>query len=130
VSLDFVRRKVTAGTLKPVLTVKWSAAVLDEGYIVYPKRLLRAASRVFAGEHAVEHLTVVLALVDYLRPDMIRPPSVGFLAFSAGMEVERFQMRLDELVEAGLVKVLGNRDALKYTLEGLQQAILENSGED
>lgn len=116
--------------MKPVLTAKWSEPVLDEGYIAYPKRLLRAAPKIFHGEHAIEALTVALALVDYMRPDLNRPPSLGFLAFTAGMEIERFQERLNELAEAGLVKLMGNRDAVKYTLEGLQQAILENSGED
>jgi len=116
--------------MKPVLTVKWSEPVLDEGYIAFPKRLLRAAPKIFQGEHAIEQLAVALALVDYMRPDLNRPPSIGFLAFTAGMDAERFQERLGELAEAGLIKWMGNRDALKYSLEGLQHAILENSGED
>jgi hypothetical protein len=126
---DFSRRKMTSA-MKPVLTAKWSEPVLDEGYIAFPKRLLRAAPKIFQGEHAMEQLAVALALADYMRPDLNRPPSLGFLAFSAGMEMERFQERLNELSDTGLVNVMGNRDAVKYSLEGLQQAILENSGED
>jgi hypothetical protein len=119
-----------ATAMKPVLTAKWSELVLDEGYIAFPKRLLRASHKIFVGEHALDRLIVALALADYLRPEMNRPPSVGFLAFTAGMDTDRFQARLDELAEAGLVRVMGNRDALKYELTGLQKAILENSGEE
>jgi hypothetical protein len=119
-----------ASALKPVLTVKWSEPVLDEGYVAYPKRLVRAAPRIFRGEHAMEQLAVALALVDYIRPDNSRPPSVGFLAFTAGLDAERFQERLRELADLGFVTWMGNREGLKYSLEGLQQAILENSGED
>jgi len=124
----FYRRKIASA--KPVLTVKWSDPVLDEGYVAYPKRLVRAAPKIFRGEHAMEQLAVALALVDYIRPDNSRPPSVGFLAFTAGLDAERFQERLRELADLGLVTWMGNREGLKYSLEGLQQAILENSGED
>jgi hypothetical protein len=129
VNEEFYRRKVP-GTMKPVLTVKWSEPVLDEGYIAFPKRLLRAAPKIFRGEHALEQLSVVLALVDYIRPDSTRPPSIGFLSFTAGIDAERFQERLRELSDAGLVSWVGNRDGVKYSLEGLKQAILEHSGED
>ena len=112
-----------------VLTYKWSGQVLDEGYIAFPKRLLRAAPKLFHGENALEQLTVALALVDYLRKDN-RAPSVGFLAFTAGMDPERFWSRLIELRDAQLITFGGSRDAMKYGVEGLQQAILENSGED
>jgi len=116
--------------MKPVLTVKWSGPVLDEGYVAFPKRLMRSAPKIFRGEHALEQLAVALALVDYIRPDSNRPPSIGYLAFNAGLDAERFQERLRELSDAGLVSWVGNREGLKYSLEGLQQAILEHSGED
>jgi hypothetical protein len=125
----FYRRKMTTA-MKPVLTVKWSEPVLDEGYIAFPKRLLRAAPKIFQGEHAMEQLAVALALVDYIRAENNRPPSVGFLAFTAGLDADRFQERLRELSDVGLVTWMGNREGLKYSLEGLQQAILDNSGED
>ena len=116
--------------MKPVLTAKWSGPVLDQGYVAFPKRLLRAAPKIFQGEHAIEQLAVALSLVDYIRPEINRPPSVGFLAFTAGMDSDRFLERLRELADAGQVTWMGNREALKYTLEGLQQAVLENSGEE
>jgi hypothetical protein len=126
---DFYRRKLP-GPSKPVLAVKWSEPVLDEGYVAFPKRLVRAAPAIFRGDHAVELLVVALALVDYIRPDTSRPPSVGYLAFTAGLDVDRFMERLRELAEAGLVSWVGNREGLKYSLEGLQKAILDNSGEE
>jgi len=124
----FYRPKVSG--MKPVLTAKWSEPVLDEGYVAFPKRLMRAAPKLFRGENAMEQLAVALALVDYIRADNSRPPSVGFLAFTAGLSTDRFLERLRELADAGLVNWMGNRDSLKYSLEGLQKAILDNSGED
>ena len=56
--------------------------------------------------------------------DNSRPPSVGFLAFTAGLDADRFQERLRELADLGFVTWMGNREGLKYSLEGLQQAIL------
>ena len=112
-----------------VLTTKWSEAVLDEGYVAFPKRLIRAARKLFSGPTGLEQLMVVLALVDYRRPNQLRFPSIGFLAFTAGIEPERFQERLNELVAAGYVQTTGNRDALRYELDGLYQAIVDNSDE-
>src|ERR1700682_1496711 len=97
-----------ASALKPVLTVKWSEPVLDEGCVASAKRLVRAAPRIFRGEHAMEQLAVALALVDYIRPDNSRPPSVGFLAFTAGLDAERFQEGLRGLAGPGFGAWVGN----------------------
>lgn len=126
---QFYRPRVTT-SLKAVVTAKWSDAVLDEGYVPFPKRLLRAAPKIFRGEHAIEQLAVALALVDYIRPGQGRPPSVGFLAFLAGLDPDRFMERLRQLSDAGLVNWAGSREGLKYSLEGLHRAVLDNSGED
>jgi hypothetical protein len=125
---EFERAKLTA-SMPPVLIAKWSPPVLDEGYVAFPKRLIRAAPRLFTGPTALEQLAVVLTLVDYLRPNIVRFPSIGFLAFTAGVEPERFKERLDELVAAGLIKTFGGRDALRYELDGLYSAIIEASDE-
>jgi hypothetical protein len=111
----------------PVLAAKWTAALLDEGFVAFPKRLIRVAPRVFRGEHAIEQLAVVLAIVDYLRPHLARFPSLGYLAFVAGIEPERFQERLNELAVAGLVTSAGNREAMRFDLDGLYQVIRDLS---
>lgn len=126
--MDFERAKLP-GAMPAALTAKWSASVLDEGYVPFPKRLIRASRMLFGGATGLEQLMVVLALVDFRRLNQQRFPSVGFLAFTAGMEPERFQERLNELVAAGYVQTTGNRDALRYELDGLYQAIVENSDE-
>lgn len=126
---EFPRQKIS-GPKSEVLTAKWAEPVLDEGYIPFPKRLIRSAARIFHGEYAIEQLLVVLALVDYLRPNLKRSPSIGYLAFHAGMDSDRFQERLRELKTAGLVTTMGNAEALVYDLKGLYRAILETSDEE
>lgn len=128
VSDSFYRKKL-AVEMPPALTFKWTKELLDEGYVAFPKRLIRAAPQIFTGEHAVEQLAVALTLVDYLRPDNSRPPSTGFLAFAAGMTAERFESRLRELVARGLVTWLGSREQVRFELHGLIRAIRQYSDE-
>jgi len=93
----FERQKLDPKRIPEVVKHKWGAKVLDEGFIALPKRLLRCLPEVIQGPHALEHLAVILAVVDYKRPKQVRPPSVDYLAFIAGMPAEMFKERLKEL---------------------------------
>ncbi len=85
------------------MTAKWESKTLDEGFIPFPKRLLRCQHLIFSGEKGVEELAVVLAIVDFKRPNLLRQPSLSYLAFLSGLSVEVFKERLQELIERGLV---------------------------
>ena len=133
------RRKIRR-PLPPSFTKKWSGEVLDEGFVPFPKRLLLVVSQVFSGDHAIEDLAVVLAIADYLRPDLIRWPSTDFLAFTAGLSKGTFMDRLRALEERGLVETEGPDNELTVSLDGLlrqivgltsdQQAVKETGGEE
>lgn len=118
--MDFERRKVNTESLPQVLTYKWSTALLDEGYIPFPKRLLRVLPQFFSD---VRYLQVVLAVVDYARPNLSRAPSYEYLAFNAGMTVDDFKRHVTELQQRGLVSVSGPDEAISITLDGLKAQI-------
>lgn len=113
--------------LSDTVLAKWPAEVLDEGFCPYPKRLIRAAAGILKGPNAMDLLAVVLSVIDYKRPGADRPPSVGYLAFTAGLDPEVFRSRLDELASMNLAEVRGSDEALEITLFGLSRAMLKAS---
>jgi len=124
--MDFKRSRPQMALSDTVLA-KWPREVLDEGFCPYPKRLIRTAQRVLVGPNAMELLAVVLSVVDYKRPGLDRLPSLGFLAFTAGLDPETFRSRLQELRAQSLIEVRGDDEALDVTLFGLVRAVLNQS---
>jgi hypothetical protein len=113
-----------------VVAAKWAPEVLDEGFVPFPKRLIRTLARIFRGEHGVANLAVVLAIVDYRRDTPVREPSIGYLAFNAGLTTEEFRERLADLHEQGLIDFWGSDEALRVEIKGLVRTIVrESSGE-
>lgn len=108
-----------------MIEAKWSRIVLDEGFVPFPKRLLRVLPQLFSGQHAIEDLAVVLAIVDYRRPELYRGPSVDFLAFNAGMTKEMFLERVESLDERGLLVKGGSDDDLNIDIAGLETSIVQ-----
>ena len=113
-----------------VIQAKWSEQVLDEGFTPVPKRLIRCMHRVFTGQDAIDDLRVVLAVIDYRRPNLSRPPSVEFLAFIAGMDVEKFKERVGDLQERGFFTCTGPDEAVSIGIDGLLQRVVELTDED
>lgn len=89
---------------------KWDRDVLIEGFVPFPKRLLRCLGEVFTGEDAVQKLQVILAIVDAKRLPKdgvpVRPPTLEFLAFNAGMRTHAFEQYVEQLQWDELVSVL------------------------
>jgi hypothetical protein len=117
---EFERRKIDPARIPEVIAAKWSDVVIDEGFTPFPKRLLRTLSKVFPDGAHWEELQVILALVDYLRPGLTRGPSLDFLAFTAGLERERFKSVLQTLKRRGWVKLEGPEEALHLSLDSLE----------
>ncbi len=111
------------------IVVKWSRRVLDEGFVAFPKRLLRALPKMFSGATALDQLRVVLAVADYRRPNQTRVPSLGLLAFVAGMTNDDFRHALEQLINRGLVTVNGGDDALSVSLDPLLDKIMKETTE-
>ena len=99
---------------KPVpeaYAAKWSSIVLDEGFLPFPRKLMRCLSVLFTGSDAVEELQVVLAISDAKRSSSnkhYRPPTLGFLAYNAGMNENEFMKHVNKMQER---KILVVRDA-------------------
>jgi hypothetical protein len=99
---------------------KWDGAVLSEGFVPLPKRLLRCLPQIFSGEDAIERFMVVMAIADYLRPNLTRGPSSAFLAFLSGLPVDRVDRILSDLKKDGLITVeTKNVDELDIGIGGL-----------
>ena len=119
---DFERRKVQ--NLPPAVVYKWSEDVLDEGFIPFPKRLLRCLPRLFSQQGCIGDLQVILAIVDYARPNLSRPPSYDYLAFNAGMTVPIFKDHVQEMEKRGWIAASGPDDAVTITIDGLLDKIV------
>jgi len=124
------RQSVDRERLPEATVAKWGAELLSEGFTPLPKRLLRCLSCFFRGENALEELAVIMAVADYRRPNLERPPSVEFLAFIAGMTPERFKKRLDDLEKRGWIATVGVADAIDVRIEPLIRKIVELTQDD
>ena len=120
---DFQRQQIDTDRLPRQVVEKWSPTVLSEGFVPFPKRLVRCLHRIFPGGASMKELSVLLAIVDYKRPNLTRLPSLAYLAFLAGLDVDEFSTTLVHLENRGLVQVGGNREGLDITLNGLLQTI-------
>ena len=123
------RRPRPQMALSDAVLAKWPREVLDEGFVPFPKRLIRAAGPLFQGPTAIELLVTVLSVVDFKRPDASRLPSLGALAYTAGLPVEVFRERLNQLVSLGYAEVRGGDEAIDVTLFGLVRALLARTSE-
>jgi hypothetical protein len=128
---DFESRRVKGSTSETV-NLKWGGPeLLEEGFVPFPKRLLRCMSTLWGGDTTLQQLAVILAIADYRRPKMTRLPSVGVLAHEAGLATDVFDKRMKELVEMGYLQVSGSSEELKVSLTPLVEAVKTlTSGEE
>ena len=89
---------------------------------------MRTLKDVFSCED-FELLQVVLAVVDFDRPNLRQAPSVGYLAFLAGMTEERFMMRLTELQKRNLLEFQGSPSDMTVFLGKLKENSNKVAGE-
>jgi hypothetical protein len=128
----FTRTQIDPFTLPPNIRAKWSDALLGEGFVPLPKKLLRALGRTFSGWQEMEELVALLADVDYKRATPTPPPTLAYLAFISGLSVSRFKSALSRLKKKGLVKIdveLAD-DTVDVNLEGLNRAVAKIMNEE
>lgn len=123
---QFKRPYVLKDKLSDAALAKWGYEVLEEGFVPFPKKLIRALPSLFK-ENGIEKLQAVLAIIDFIRDDQKSNPSKEYLAFVAGMSIERFSLVLGELKAEGLIEVVEADDALVASPKGLKVAILKNT---
>lgn len=71
----------------------------------------------------MQELSVLLAIVDYKRPNLTRLPSLAYLAFLAGLDGDQFKAALDRLASKGYVRFTGDFEAMEISLIGILEAI-------
>lgn len=114
----------------PVLRAKWPGRALDEGFVPFPKRLIRALGKLFVGPTAIDELRVILAVVDYNRPNLTPPASVGFLAFNAGMTSDEVETHLKAMAERGWIVARRQDDRVIVQIDGLIRKLEELTDEE
>ena len=126
----FDARKINPTRLPETVLAKWSAEILDEGFVPFPKRLLRCLVRLFGQAGSLAHLALILAVVDYKRPQLSRLPSADYLAFICGLSPKQFKENLTALKKKGWVSVHGDDSALDVNIDGAMEQILKLTAPD
>ena len=111
---------------------KWPVSLLEEGYVALAKKFMRTLVPVLKdSENPLHDLAAILAVIDYMRPAISRPPSPEFLAFTAGIERDELIAALDRLVTRGLVEYqIDDSGRLEVDLEGFYAAVDQASSEE
>jgi hypothetical protein len=125
--MKFDRKKIDVDYIPSPVRHKWGDDVLDEGFVPYPKRLLRTARLVFRGKLRLTQLSAFLAIIDFKRENQSRYPSLDYLAHLAGISRSRFRLCLKKFEKRGWVKVKGNEAAINVDCGPLIEKICEVS---
>lgn len=113
---------------------KWPVRMLEEGYLPFPKRLMRSFHQIFIGELGMDHFATVLSAADFKRRNLSRLPNVEFLAFTAGLEPERLEQCLNELDQTGVVSVRFEEDprhgwVVDVDLDPLDELVMQTNAD-
>lgn len=120
---NFSRQRVDESKIPQHVVEKWSPSVLNEGFVPFPKKLVRAIHRLFPDDDSMKELAVILAVVDFKRPNLSRSPSPEYLAFLSGLEESEFKASLGRLEKKGFARVSGDSERLEISLDGLLEKI-------
>ena len=126
----FPRQKVDVNKLPPQVVEKWSGPVLNEGFVPFPKRFVRCLHLLFTNSDAIKDLAVILAIADFKRPNLSRMPSIEYLSFLAGLDVEEFKTVLTRLEKKGYICVTPDGEGVDVSLDGLLKEIENQTGEN
>lgn len=133
---NFYRGKVS--NIPDAVVAKWNKEVLDEGYIPFPKKLLRSMSEIWDKSPAIKELAIILSAVDFSRANYSQRPSKEYLAFVAGLDMEDFEEAYARLKKKRLIKVKRTLPSgegevkgvrLDISLEGLLNRVVEQTKE-
>jgi hypothetical protein len=120
---NFSRQRVDVAKIPSQVIEKWSPSVLNEGFVPFPKKLLRALHCVFPDNDSMKELAVILAVVDFKRPNLSRSPSLEYLAFLAGLEENEFKEALGRLEQKTYAGISGDSKGLEISLDGFLKKI-------
>ena len=124
----FYRPLVT--NLPPAVLAKWPEDLLEEGFVPFPKKLLRGMPEIWGNSAAVSELAIILATIDFKRADHWELPSREYLAFLSGLKRPRFDSAYRRLKEKKFIKTKIKNERLDINLEGFFDAVREHVEED
>lgn len=75
-----------------------------EGFVPFPKKLLRTLKSVFGCTEQMENLAAVLAVVDFKRSNQTREPSISYLSFISGLSEAELTAAFQRLENQGLIE--------------------------
>lgn len=113
------RHKIDTTKLPEMLTAKWRPELLEEGFVPYPKKLLRVASEIFVWEEGFTDMLLLLAIVDFQRPHLTRNPSMEYLGFLSGLTVDEVNDSLDRMQNKGLITWEDDGKGVVVSMDGL-----------
>lgn len=119
------RQKIDTTRLPEQVTHKWSADLLAEGFVPLPKMFLRTMS-IVVGDLGMDAVQAVLSIIDFDRPNLRQQPSMEYLAFNAGLPIDRFKECLKALIDAGYAERVDDSSMDEWvhvSLKGLKDAI-------
>lgn len=122
---DLKRQKLPTNSIPSSLTVKWPIQLLEEGYVPFPKTLVRCLHLLFMGPTAATDIAVVLVITDTFYLKRTRLPTPIFLSFLAGLSVEATMASLERLKALGYARVKASEEGLDIDLRGLWTRIEE-----
>lgn len=107
---------------------KWRDDVLKEGFVPFPKTLLRTMEQLFQGKDAIGLLTTVMSIVDFKgSTSKTSGPSIEYLSFIGDVEPSETSRRLQILKRDGFIDWdeidLDDRKILVFDLKGLYDKI-------
>lgn len=126
----FNRQKVDPFRIPEAIRAKWSNSVLEEGFVPFPKKLLRSFHEICSGEQGIKELCILLAIVDYKRPTLSRLPSFEYLAFLAGLEEPELKSIIAKLEDRGWIKVREKGEGLDIEIQGFLAEIDKHTEEE
>lgn len=131
---SFERQLVDVSKIRAEVQIKWlhsdeprNASVLGEGFVPFPKKMLRCLHKLFPGSEEMKELSALLAVVDYRRLNLRNNPSAEYLAFLAGLDQAEFTAALQRLERKGYGHPSGSLESLDVSLDGILDKIRQEA---
>jgi hypothetical protein len=121
----FQRQHLNPETFPATVRAKWPDSLLIEGFVPFPKKLLRVMPRLLTAQHGVEDLALILSLVDYKRRNLSRNPTVAYIGYVAGLAEDTARAGLERLKKRKWIQVDApdSEGGIKFRLEGFTKVV-------
>lgn len=119
----FARQVFKPDSMPEAARAKWSDSVLTEGFVPFPKKLIRCLHGLFPGTEQIKELSALLAVIDFKRAAQIRNPTADYLAFIAGLSESDFLAALERLAEKDYIRFSADAEGIEANVQPFIDAI-------